>query len=99
MERLEYSTIVAFDFGTTYSGYAYSFKSNLTKNSLNIHVNKSWNSGNRQFLTLKTPTCILLDINTELQSFGYEAETEYAYKCIDGAQNDSYFFRGFNIKQ
>lgn len=83
MERLKLSTIVALDFGTTYSGYAYSFKSNTT-NSLKIHVNQSWKSGYRQFLTLKAPTCILLDINTELQCFGYYAENGYADKYIYG---------------
>ncbi|VDH91509.1 Hypothetical predicted protein [Mytilus galloprovincialis] len=99
MERSKYSTIIALDFGTTYSGYAYLSKSKFTRNPLKIHVNQAWKSGYRQFLTLKTPTCVLLDIKKEFKCFGYDAENEYGDKCMDDIYNDYYFFRGFNIKK
>lgn len=99
MERSKYSTIIALDFGTTYSGYAYLSKSKFTRNPLKIRVNQAWKSGYRQFLTLKTPTCVLLDIKKEFKCFGYDAENEYGDKCMDDIHNDYYFFRGFNIKK
>lgn len=37
-EMAEYQIVAAIDFGTTFSGYAYSFASNKQA----IHVNKNW---------------------------------------------------------
>jgi len=53
--------VAALDFGTTYSGYAFSLKHNYQKDPLKIHANQAWNAGGRQLMSLKTPTCLLLD--------------------------------------
>lgn len=60
----------AFDFGTTYSGYAHPF----TDNPMNVCTNSFWKSGR----SLKTPTGQLLIDKGEFHSFGYEAEENCA---------------------
>jgi hypothetical protein len=43
-----------------------------------IYANQIWNSGGKQFLSQKTPTCILLNKDKEFESFGFDAENQYA---------------------
>jgi hypothetical protein len=50
---------------------------------LKIHANQAWNAGGRQLLSLKTPTCLLLDGRKQIVSFGYEAENDYAELALD----------------
>jgi hypothetical protein len=64
----------AADFGTTYSGYGYSFRDEYKKDHSKIYCNTDWKSGDG-LVTTKTPTVILFDENGKFQSFGYEAET------------------------
>lgn len=99
MDRSNYTTVAALDLGNTNSGYAFSLKSEFKIDPLKIQVNRVWNAGGRQLLSFKTPTCVLLNKNKELKTFGYEAENEFADICIDGDQNDYYFFRGFYDKK
>jgi hypothetical protein len=47
-----------------------------------------WNSGGKAFLSLKTPTCLLLDDKKQLVAFGYDAENRYADIVMDGEQDD-----------
>ncbi|CAG2247160.1 unnamed protein product [Mytilus edulis] len=74
----DYLLVAAIDFGTTYSGYAFSMRDTYKTDPLKIHANQAWNAGGRQLLSLKTPTCLLLNSNKDLDSFGYEAENKYA---------------------
>ncbi|XP_062588781.1 heat shock 70 kDa protein 12B-like [Saccostrea cucullata] len=68
--------VCAIDFGTTYSGYAYSMRPDYERNPLNIESNPPWfNEGQG---TSKTPTCILFDKSGNFHSFGYDAERKYA---------------------
>ena len=90
--------VAAIDFGTTYSGYAFSLKHDYQKDPLKIHVNQAWNAGGRQLMSLKTPTCLLLDNNKKFVSFGYEAENKYADLAMDGEQNKYYYFYSFKMK-
>ncbi|XP_060596211.1 heat shock 70 kDa protein 12B-like [Ruditapes philippinarum] len=69
--------VVALDFGTTYSGYAFSFRDN----PLNVQTNKGWIAGSDQLISLKTPTCVLLNPFEQFDSFGYEAENKFCYPC------------------
>ncbi|CAG2221299.1 unnamed protein product [Mytilus edulis] len=90
--------VAAIDFGTTYSGYAYSLKGDYEKDKLNIHANQAWNSGGKSLLSLKTPTCILMNkANKEFESFGYEAENAYADIVIDDEADKYYFFDRFKM--
>ena len=50
---------VALDFGTTYSGYAYSTSDDFQKDPTKIYSNDSWPVGGQGFSS-KTPTCLLL---------------------------------------
>ncbi|XP_052690632.1 heat shock 70 kDa protein 12A-like [Crassostrea angulata] len=75
--------VCAIDFGTTYSGYAYSMRPDYERNPLNIECNPSWS--NEEMMTPKTPTCILFDKSENFHSFGYEAEKKYR-KLAEKAQ-------------
>ncbi|XP_007543520.1 heat shock 70 kDa protein 12A-like [Poecilia formosa] len=67
------SYIISIDFGTTYSGYAFSLTSR--EEEVDPHV-KFW--GEEVGLeTPKTPTCILFDEHQQFISFGYEARQTY----------------------
>ncbi|XP_054908892.1 heat shock 70 kDa protein 12A-like [Poeciliopsis prolifica] len=67
------SYIISIDFGTTYSGYAFSLTSR--EEEVDPHV-KFW--GEEVGLeTPKTPTCILFDEHQQFVSFGYEAKNSY----------------------
>ncbi|KAH3877654.1 heat shock 70 kDa protein 12B-like [Dreissena polymorpha] len=70
--------VAAIDFGTTYSGYAFSLKSSPDQ----IHANAIWNGGSTP--TLKAPTCVLLDPKGSFHSFGYEAEQHYQEVTTEG---------------
>ncbi|XP_076100918.1 heat shock 70 kDa protein 12A-like [Mytilus galloprovincialis] len=90
--------VAAIDFGTTYSGYAFSTIANFKLDPLKIHANQAWNAGGRQLLSLKTPTCLLLNEKKELVSFGYEAENDYAELVLDEKHHDHYYFTRFKMR-
>ncbi|XP_071146940.1 heat shock 70 kDa protein 12B-like [Mytilus edulis] len=90
--------VVAIDFGTTYSGYAFSTRSDFFREPLKIHANQAWNSGKKQLLSLKTPTCLLLGKNKETVAFGYEAEDAYAELVLDNKHKNYYYFDKFKMR-
>jgi len=94
----DYLMVAAIDFGTTYSGYAFSTISNFKLDPLKIHANQAWNAGGRQLLSLKTPTCLLLDGRKQIVSFGYEAENDYAELALDDEHRDHYYFSRFKMR-
>lgn len=83
--------VAAFDFGTMYSGYAFS----LHGEPMKIIRSPLWNSGNH--LSHKTPTSILLNPNGEFDSFGYEAEDKYAHLVLENSSDGWYFFKRFKM--
>lgn len=95
----------AIDFGTTYSGYAFSFTvptDNLA--DIKIYANQKWYAGNPEScISLKTPTCILLkkekdkDNTIQIKAFGYEAENQYSEIALGGDADDYYFFYRFKM--
>ncbi|KAK3602824.1 hypothetical protein CHS0354_026375 [Potamilus streckersoni] len=85
----------AIDFGTTYSGYAFSFKHEYEKDPAKVSINQAWNSGN--LLSLKQPTCVLCKPNGAFHSFGYEAENKYTTLAEDNEHQKWYFFRRFKM--
>ena len=95
----DYLLIAALDFGTTYSGCAFQMTSDYDpKNpTLKILSPQAWNEGPARLMSMKTPTCLLLDRNKHIDSFGYMAEDKYAELCMDGDNGDFYFFRRFKM--
>ena len=72
MESTEhYVMVAAIDFGTTFSGYAFSFKTNPEA----IAMNKNWGAVTG-FESYKTPTCVLTGPSGDFVAFGYEAEAK-----------------------
>ncbi|XP_062582495.1 heat shock 70 kDa protein 12B-like [Saccostrea cucullata] len=84
--------VAAIDFGTTYSGYAYSFKHDWAT----VHTN-SW-PGEHQ-LSYKAPTALLLNPDKSFKAFGFEAESFYS--SLTSEEDDRckkyYFFRRFKL--
>uniref|UniRef100_A0A8D0NEN1 Heat shock 70 kDa protein 12A n=1 Tax=Sus scrofa TaxID=9823 RepID=A0A8D0NEN1_PIG len=72
-EQQTFLVVVAVDFGTTSSGYAYSF----TKEPECIHVMRRWEGGDPGVSNQKTPTTILLTPERKFHSFGYAARDFY----------------------
>lgn len=68
--------VIAIDFGTSYTGYAYSYVKNREKTNLN----ENWGAElGAQFY--KTPTAVLYSKGKEkFQSFGFEAENDYYHE-------------------
>jgi hypothetical protein len=89
-EKGSHLLVAAFDFGTTFSGYAFSFRDN----PFEIHA-KSWND--ESYLSLKTSTCLLLDPEEKFHSFGYEAENKYKMLCEEDEHHSWLFFRHFKM--
>ena len=88
-----YAVVVAIDFGTSFSGFAFSF--NHRDGSEDIYMNKAW--GNAQgYSTLKTPTCILLNPEKKFVKFGFEAAEKYA-ELEDAQDKTFYFFDRFKM--
>lgn len=88
--------VVAIDFGTTYSGYAYSFKHQYDTDPL-IPCTDTWASDSRSLVSLKTPTCVLFDKDKVFDSFGYEAEDKYSELAEEEEHQEWYFFRRFKM--
>lgn len=90
--------VAAIDFGTTYSGYAFSVSHLKTKlKEVQILSNQAWNAGIREAVSLKTPTCLLLTKEKEIVSFGYEAENRYTDIVMDGEEDEYYYFYRFKM--
>lgn len=79
------SLVAAIDFGTVYSGYAYSFKWEWCT----VMTNK-WHGGN--LLSYKTPSALLLNPDQSFNSFGFDAEKRYATLTEDAEDCRKYFF-------
>ena len=89
------SVVVAIDLGTTYSGYSFS----LGYNPIQICTNQIWRNTNYHLASIKTPTCLLLNKNSEEFSFGYDAENEFADMITDKEETDDYlYFDRFKMK-
>ncbi|KAJ8298343.1 hypothetical protein KUTeg_024874 [Tegillarca granosa] len=88
--------VAAIDFGTTYSGYAFSMRHEYEKDKLKISAN-NWMAGSRGLVSLKTPTAVLLNPKKEFDSFGFEAEDKYSDLADDDEHHGWYYFRRFKM--
>ncbi|XP_022321480.2 heat shock 70 kDa protein 12A-like isoform X1 [Crassostrea virginica] len=84
--------VCAIDFGTTYSGYAYSMRSDTMK----IFC-PQWTSGTSTLVSYKTPTTVLLDRDEEFVAFGYDAEKMYSEYVEEDEADDYFYFRRFKM--
>ncbi|XP_052084803.1 heat shock 70 kDa protein 12A-like isoform X1 [Mytilus californianus] len=89
--------VAALDFGTTYSGYSFSLRDEFVKDPLKIQANPVWKAGSRQFMSMKTPTCLLLDDKREFVAFGYDAENQWADLLLDEEHEEYYYFERFKM--
>ncbi|XP_045170338.2 heat shock 70 kDa protein 12B-like [Mercenaria mercenaria] len=85
--------VAAFDFGTTYSGYAFSFRNDPLK----VQTNHGWNAGSEKLISLKTPTCVLLSPDRKFHSFGFKAENKYTSLAEDDEHKGWLLFRRFKM--
>ena len=88
-----YLLSAAIDFGTTFSGYAFSFKNSQLK----IRTNAGWNAGSEKLMSLKTPTCVLVNPSKEFDSFGFEAENKYVALADESNHHNWLLFRCFKM--
>jgi len=88
-----YLLSAAIDFGTTFSGYAYSFKNDPMK----IQTNAGWNAGSEKLISYKAPTCVLLNPSKEFNSFGFDAENKYVDLANDKEHSAWLLFRRFKM--
>ncbi|OWF47859.1 Heat shock 70 kDa protein 12B [Mizuhopecten yessoensis] len=84
--------VAAIDFGTTYTGYAYSTRKEFQTDPLKINM-MTWNAGSGGLVSQKTSTCVLFKPDETFHSFGYKAEDNYTEQVLDGDYEDWFFFR------
>ena len=85
--------VAAFDFGTTYSGYAFSFRDK----PMDFYTPQTWYAGTNQIASLKTPTCLLLKKDGAFDSFGYEAQDRYSTYAATEEHTDYLYFHNFKM--
>lgn len=100
--RSDRLVIAAIDLGTTYSGYAYTFKHELerersAKDMCKV-LSNNWQSGSSAgLISHKTPTSLLLTKDGEFDSFGYKAEKNYM-DLVNGNKHIGWrFYRKFKM--
>lgn len=96
-EKKEKMLVAAIDFGTTYCGYAFSFKHDYALDPTKISTNQNWVAGSMQLVSLKAPTVVLFDEKKNFHSFGYEAENVYSELALDNEHHKWYFFKRFKM--
>jgi len=89
----KYDVVAAIDFGTSFSGFAFSF--NHRDGSDDVYMNREWGSA-QGYSTLKTPTCILLNPQKKFVKFGFEAAEKYA-ELEDANDKTFYCFDRFKM--
>ncbi|XP_053388605.1 heat shock 70 kDa protein 12B-like [Mercenaria mercenaria] len=89
--------VAAIDFGTTYSGWAFSFRAEYERDPRKAEV-KHWHSGIGTLVTVKTPTCLLVKPDgITFQAFGYDAENQYLELADKDEHKNYYYFRRFKM--
>ncbi|XP_053390946.1 heat shock 70 kDa protein 12B-like, partial [Mercenaria mercenaria] len=87
--------VAAIDFGTTYSGWGFSFRHEFESEPTKVYT-KNWIGSQ---LSQKGPTSILIEPDGRtLNSFGFEAENKYADLAANQEHEDWYFFERFKMK-
>lgn len=97
MSKSNKLVVAAIDFGTTYSGYAFSFSNEYKDDPAKVYAQTKWVAGSGALMSLKTPTVILLNPDRSFNSFGYEAENEYIRLAEEEEHKKYYYFRRFKM--
>ncbi|XP_052235934.1 heat shock 70 kDa protein 12A-like isoform X4 [Dreissena polymorpha] len=85
----------AIDFGTTYSGWAYSFVHEFETDP--THAKCPVRTGNN-LVSQKAPTSVLIKPDGQyIDTFGFEAETRYSELSETGNHKNWYFFQRFKM--
>ncbi|XP_016119626.1 heat shock 70 kDa protein 12B-like, partial [Sinocyclocheilus grahami] len=85
--QLNTSSLQVPDFGTTSSGYAFSF----TEDPETIHMMRRWEGGDPGVANQKSPTCLLLTPDLRFHSFGFAARDSYHDLDPEEARHWLYF--------
>ncbi|XP_052816550.1 heat shock 70 kDa protein 12A-like isoform X2 [Mya arenaria] len=83
--------VAAFEFGTTFSGYAFSFRYETTQ----IRTNGAFCT--EPVISAKVPTCVLLNPQKEFDAFGSDAEYKYMNLVEEGKHKPWMLFRRFRM--
>lgn len=90
------AVVAAIDFGTAYSGYAFSFRHELLEKPPKINT-CNWLAGSQSLISLKTPSVVLLKPDRTFHSFGYEAENKYGQLTEDKQHKGWLYFKHFKM--
>ncbi|XP_052271902.1 heat shock 70 kDa protein 12A-like [Dreissena polymorpha] len=87
--------VAAIDFGTTYSGWAFSFKHDFEREPCKVSAKALIAN---QLASQKAPTCVLIKPDGKtLDAFGFDAETRYSQLCETGEHKQWYYFQRFKM--
>lgn len=88
--------VAAIDFGTTYSGFAISFRKDYENKKTKMYT-KKWHADSN-LVTEKTPTILLLTKDGSFDSFGFDAESKYAELAVENNEQQWRCFRRFKME-
>ena len=97
MATKNYLLVAAIDFGTTYSGYAFSTREDFQKEPIKVYLKQWVDPAGSSMVYNKTSTCILFDESVNFSKFGFEAEAKYQDLIMDNEHKTWYFFRRFKM--
>lgn len=89
--------VVAIDFGSHGSGYAFSFRYEFAANPINVNT-PYWSAESGGDITYKAPSSILLNSKKKFVAFGHDAEDQYSIICENNEQNSWYYLKEFKMK-
>ncbi|XP_062582421.1 heat shock 70 kDa protein 12A-like [Saccostrea cucullata] len=90
--------VVAVDFGTTYSGYAFSSREQFSRDPLDIQSNQQLVPGGSNLLSLKTSTSLLIKTDGSFVAFGFHAEDKFYAESAENQSENLMLFRRFKMK-
>ena len=90
--------VAAIDFGTTFSGYAFSVKTKRGE----VIMNKNWGK-DTGMTTFKAPTCVLTEVAANgrdhiFQKFGFQAQNDYVRRFAEPDKDRLCLFNKFKMK-
>ena len=88
--------VVALDFGTTCTGYAYYYKTGSRDYLDSINYEQSWTGAAN--VSMQAPTTVLMTPDKKFHSFGCEAEKKYESLALKNEHRDWFFFRHFKME-
>ena len=90
MGDVNYELCIAIDFGTTYSGAAFSYHSQREK----THIVSNWSDGTTGS---KIPTAILFDDKQKFVAFGKDAVNQFTQIQKEEKARDFFYFHKFKM--